>query len=122
MVLSSYLFSAARSSPELAFLISQILASFLIGAVYFGLPIGLLRLASAPLARRQRPTKLHRLLGIGLLLGIGGLAAGEFLASTMAIVMATSAIALSSIFLSATITSALISKYRRVASPFAPPK
>jgi hypothetical protein len=107
LFLTSNVFTATRAHPEVAVLLSGLFASSLIGALYVGLPIGLIR------ARTRRSRSAQRLalklLSGGLLVGLGLLLAGEVSSSTPLLIVASSAIVLATFFLSAVVTSNTIS-------------
>ncbi len=103
--LSYGMFSLTRSQPEFGLLISGMLASGLIGAVYFGLPLALLRLSSRPLRNRASKRSVVRSLGVILSGAIGILAIGELLNSIILLTVASVAIVLSTVSLSAALTS-----------------
>jgi hypothetical protein len=106
--LSSLTFSATSAVPELAALLSGLVASSLIGAFYIGLPLSLIR----PKIRRLRASKaqrtLERMLAITLLSGILALLVGELLAAPVLLMIASVTIVLSALFLSGIFTSGRI--------------
>jgi len=110
LFLTNAVFSAAATYPEFAALLSGLLASSLIGAFYLGMPIGFLRAK----LRRLRSWKGERLfeqsLGLILLSGMILLIAGEAAALPALLMVSSAAIVLSTLFLSALLTSAKIGK------------
>lgn len=110
LYVTSGLFSATSGSPELAALLSGLLASSLIGAFYLGLPLSVLRAKVRRLRGLRVQRLLERILAASLLSGIGALLLGEFFNSSMILLLSSAAIVLSTLFLSATITSARIGR------------
>jgi hypothetical protein len=110
LYLTSNLFSATSGSPELAALLSGLLASSLIGAFYLGLPLSVLRAKVRRLRGMRVQRLLERILAASLLGGIGALLLGEFFSSSIVLLLSSAAIVLSTLFLSATITSARIGR------------
>ena len=110
LLLSSELFSTTRSYPEVAALLTGLLASSLIGAFYIGLPLSLLRTKVRRLGSWRIQNMLVRLLSVTLLAGVGGLIVGELLTVDGLVILATSSIALSALFLSAILFSATLAK------------
>jgi hypothetical protein len=106
LLLASSLFSATAAYPELAVLLSGLLASSLIGALYLGLPLTLMR--SKLRSRRNRLTT--RLLATALVSGIAVLCAGEILLSSILLIVSGPMIILSTLLLSGLATSAIISE------------
>jgi peptide/nickel transport system substrate-binding protein len=110
---SSLAFNATSAFPELAVLVSGLVASSLIGAFYLGLPLSLLR-AKVRRLRRSKGQTLERTLLTILLGGVAVLFVGELLASPVLLMMASATIVLSTLFLSAAYTS------RRIAGKLQP--
>jgi hypothetical protein len=108
--LTSGIFSFTSGMPELATLLSGLFASALIGAFYLGLPLTLVRTKIRRLRGVRSQQSFVRVLGVALLVALGILVVGEFYASSLLLVVATSSIVLSVLFLSAAITSSIISK------------
>ena len=106
--LSSLTFSAASPVPELAALLSGLVASSLIGAFYLGLPLSLIRAKIHRLRASGSQRSLERLLTVTLLGGIFALMVGELLAAPVLLMIASVTIVLSSLFLSAVFTSGRI--------------
>jgi len=105
LYLTSSLFSETSSYPELAVLISGLLASSLIGAFYLGIPLGVLRARVRRLRNWKGQRKLERALAAMLLGALGILAFGELFSSQPALIMSTPTIVLSTLFLSSAIVS-----------------
>jgi len=110
LYLTSNLFSATSAYPELAALLSGLLASSLIGAFYLGLPLSLLRVRFRRLRGLKTQNLLQKLLGISLLGGLTGLLLGEILASPLVLMISSATVVLSTLFLSAALTSAKAAK------------
>jgi len=110
LYLTSNLFTATSGSPELAALLSGLLASSLIGAFYLGLPLSLLRSKVRRFLGLRVQGLLVRILAAGVLSGIGALLLGEFFSSSTILLLSSATIVLSTLFLSATVTSARIAR------------
>ncbi len=110
LYLTSNLYAATATYPELATLLSGLLASSLIGAFYLGLPLSLLRAKVRRLRGSRVQSLLKKLLGAGLLAGVVVLVLGEIFASPILLMTASALVVLSSLLLSATLTSAKIAK------------
>jgi len=106
--LSSLTFSAASAFPELAALLSGLVASSLIGAFYVGLPLALIRAKIRRLRAPGTQRTLEMLLAVTVLGGIFALLVGELLSAPILLMIASVAIVLSSLFLSAVFTSGRI--------------
>ena len=106
LFLASSLFAATSKYPELAVLLSGLLASSLIGALYLGLPLTLMK--SKHRSGRQRLTT--RLLAAALVSGIAVLCAGEILSSSPLLIVSGPMIVLSTLLLSGLATSVIISE------------
>jgi hypothetical protein len=109
LYLTSNLFSATSSYPELAVLISGLLASSLIGAFYLGVPLGVLRARVRRLRNWRGQWMLERVLAAMLFGGLGTLTFGELLSSPPALIMSTTTIVLSTLFISGAIVSEKVS-------------
>jgi len=107
--LTSNLYNATSTYPEVAILLSGLLASCLIGAFYLGLPLSLLRTRAQKL---RRLTLAERPLALILTTGVGLLAVGEILISPMLLIASSATIVLSSLTLAALITSRKIVERR----------
>lgn len=110
LILSQRVFAAVGFYPEFAALLSGLLASSLIGAVYLGLPVGLLRARVRRLGDWRVERLLERLLGLMLLGGVAVLIVGEASALPIVLMVSSATVVLSTLFLSAVATSARISK------------
>jgi uncharacterized membrane protein YhaH (DUF805 family) len=105
LCLASATFNMFESIPELAALISGLLASALIGATYLALPVAILESKMRRLrdSRRQRGILLS--LAIMLLVGLVGLGLGELLLTAPLLISSTVTIVLSATLLTATQTA-----------------
>jgi hypothetical protein len=103
--LSSTTFDMFRSYPEVAALLSGLLASSLIGIVYVGLPAALIRTKVKRLrdSRRQRALKITFV--TILCLGLVGLGFGELLIIKPLLILSTVTVILSSLLLTSIVTS-----------------
>ena len=108
--LSSLTFSATSAFPELAALLSGLVASSMIGAFYLGLPLSLLRTKIRHLQGRRMQLVLEKALAAGLLSGVISLLVGEIMGSPIILIASSVTIVLSALFLSAAVTSARISR------------
>jgi ACR3 family arsenite efflux pump ArsB len=105
LYLTSDLFSATSSYPELAVLFSGLLASSLLGTFYLGIPLAVLRARVRRLRNWKGQRKLERTLAAMLLVGLGILAFGELFSSQPALIVSTPTIVLSTLFTSSAIVS-----------------
>jgi hypothetical protein len=105
LLFASKLFSAMSAYPELGVLLTGLFASVLIGAIYLGLPLSVVRLKIR--SRRNRLTT--RLLVAAFLLGIAILIVGEIISSPV-MLMVSPVIVLSTMLLSGLAISAVISE------------
>jgi len=105
LYLTSDLFSATSSYPELAVLFSGLLASSLIGAFYLGIPLAVLRARVRRLRNWKGQRKLEGALAAMLLVGLGTLAFGELFSSQPALIVSTPMIVLSTLFISSAVVS-----------------
>ncbi len=110
LYLTSNLYSTTATFPELAALLSGLLASSLIGAFYLGLPLSLLRAKVRRLRNAKAQTLAWRLLGASLLSGIAALLLGEILTSPVTLMVSSATVILATLLLSATVTSAKVAK------------
>ena len=108
--LSSLTFTATSAHPELAALLSGLVASSLIGAFYLGLPLSLLRTKISRLRGGRLSVLLEKALGVGLVSGVAALLIGEAVGSLSILMASTATIVLSALFLSAAVTSSVISR------------
>jgi len=105
LYLTSNVYTATSTFPEFAVLISGLLASSLIGAFYLGLPLSFIR------ARRlRRLVALEKCLAIVLLSGLVTLIVGEIYGLHVLMMISSAAIVLSTLFLSASLTSGQIAR------------
>jgi peptide/nickel transport system substrate-binding protein len=110
LYLTSNLYSTLSSYPELAVLLSGLLASSLIGAFYLGLPLGVIRARTRRLRGLQTQILLRKLLGISLLGGLSALMLGLLLTSTTILMASDAVVVISTIFLSAVLSSYTLAK------------
>ncbi len=108
LLLASDLFTAMSTYPELGVLLSGLFASCLVGAIYIGLPLSLMR---AKLQRRREAAKVTRMLCVTLLITIACLFVGEVLSSAILMLVAP-VIVVSSMLLSGVIVSTAINSIR----------
>jgi hypothetical protein len=108
LALSSTIFAVTATFPELAVLVSGIIASSLLGAVYLGLPLALLRRKVRRLRPGPRSRALERSISLLLLCGIAAVAVGELLGSPVTLMIASVLTVLSSLTLTAAVTSSRI--------------
>jgi len=110
LYLTANLYSEMSNCPELAVLVSGLLASGLIGAFYLGLPLGLIRARTRLLRRLQTQILLQKFLGMSLLSGLAALMIGLVLTSAPILMISGSLVVVSTILLSAVFTSYTIAK------------
>ena len=110
LYLTSNLFSTTSAYPELAALLSGLLASSLIGAFYLGLPLSLLRTKVRRLRGLRTQDLLVKLLGVCLLGGMAGLLLGQIFSFPQLLMASSATVVLSTLFLSAALTSAKLAK------------
>jgi hypothetical protein len=108
--LSSLTFSTLSVFPEFAALMSGLVAGSLIGAFYVGLPLCLLRAKVRRLRVSNTKGILDKLLAATVLAGLLMLLFGEILAFSALLMIASVAIVLSMVLLSATFTSRWIAE------------
>ena len=108
LAISSSVFSVVIGYPELAALTSGLVASSLIGGLYLGLPLTILRCKIHRTRGRGAQGLLEKSFGLTFIGGIAALLIGEVFASPLALMLSTSIIVLSVLFLSAALTSAKI--------------
>ncbi len=108
--LSSMTFTATSAVPELAALLSGLVASSLIGAFYLGLPLSLIRAKVRRLRGCGAQSLLERVLAAVLLGGLAIFVAAELLGIFPLLMVSSVAIILSTLFLSATFTSGTIAR------------
>ena len=107
---SSLTFSVANALPELAALLSGLVASSLIGVVYVGLPFSLLRAKVLRLKGSNVQGWLERLLALALAAGVSALSIGELFGSTALLMVASVLVVLSALFFAGIFTSGRIAK------------
>ena len=107
LYLTSNLYSATASFPELAVLLSGLIASSLIGAFYLGLPLSLIR---SRVRRLRQLAAMERYLAFTLLGGITALVIGEALTSSTILMISSATIVLSTLLLAALATSSRVAK------------
>lgn len=110
LYLTSNLFVVTATYPEVAALVSGLLASSLIGAFYLGLPFAVLRTRIRRLRGWRTQRSLQKILAAALLIAFGIMLVGEFISSTPLLIISSSTIVLATLFLSAIITSGTIAK------------
>jgi hypothetical protein len=110
LYLTSNLYSITSAYPELAVLLSGLLASSLIGGFYLGLPISLLRAKVRRLRGLKAQSLLEKFLGVSLLGGMAALLLGEILSSPLLLMVSSATVVLSTLFLFAALTSARVAK------------
>ena len=108
--LSSMTFTAASAVPELAALLSGLVASSLIGAFYLGLPLSLLRGRVRRLRALGAQRMLERLFALMLVGGMSLFLVGELFSLSLLLMVSSVVIILSTLFLSATFTSGRLAK------------
>jgi len=108
LALSSDTFALTKGDPEVAVVLSGLEASFLIGAFYLGLPIGLLRARVKRLTDERSQKFLMKFLVRSLVSGIAVLWLGEVLTAPVLVMISASTVILSTLILSGTMTSSLI--------------
>jgi hypothetical protein len=108
--LTSNVFAITSNNPEVAALMSGLLASSLIGAFYLGLPLAMLRTRIRRFRGWRTQKSLQKILTATLLAALGSMLVGEVISSSPMLIISTSAIVLSTLFLSAIITSGAIAK------------
>ena len=112
--LSSLTFSATSAFPELAALLSGLVASSLIGGFYLGLPLSLVRAKIRRLQAGKAQVVLEKSLAAILLVGLAALVVGEILAAPTVLLTSSVIIVLSMLFLSTAFTSDRISRKLRL--------
>jgi streptogramin lyase/uncharacterized membrane protein len=110
MFVSSGVFTAAGAFPELAAVLSGLLASLLLGAFYVGLPLGLIMAEVRRMRVWRRARMLEKILGATLVAGLGGVLLGELVPYGPLMIAATTTAVLATLLLAAFVTSATISK------------
>jgi hypothetical protein len=104
-------FNAASSAyPELAIVLAGVMASATLGAFYLGLPVGVVRAKVKRLRAVNLGKTVQKLLAGAALTSGTLLAVGEVSGSTLVLMIASSALVLSTILLAATATSNTIAR------------
>jgi len=98
-------FNATSALPELAIVLAGVVASVLIGAFYLGLPVGILRAKVRRLRATNRGKTLETLLAYAVAANGALVAIGELAASSTLLMIATSALVLSTMALAAATVS-----------------
>ncbi len=110
LFVTSGLYSVTAAYPELAAVLSGLLASSLIGAFYLGLPLSVIRAKVRRLDGSRAEWLLEKYLGVMLLGGLATLLLGELYAIQVLLIVSSATIVLSMLFLSASIISRRIAK------------
>lgn len=105
LYLTSNLFSTLSVYPELAALVSGVLASSLIGAFYLGLPLGILRARIRRLRGWKGQSAVVRCLAITVFGGLVTLLFGELYSTQLLLMSSSSVLVLSTIFISSIMVS-----------------
>jgi hypothetical protein len=108
--LASATFNDFQSFPEVAALMSGLLASSLIGATYLGVPFAILEARTRRLRNSRRPKRGQQMLAATFLISLVGLGAGELLISAALLILSTVTIILSVILLSMITTADVLAK------------
>jgi hypothetical protein len=114
--LTSATFNEFGSHPEAAALISGLLASSLIGATYIGLPLALFEAKMPRLVDSRRQRMILARLIIMLVASLLALGLGELFLIMPLLILSTSTIVLSTMFLAATQTANMFAKILRRAN------
>jgi hypothetical protein len=114
--LTSAAFNELGSYPEIAALASGLLASSLIGAVYIGLPLALLEAKMPRLADSRKQKMIRVRLIMMLVTSIVSLGVGELLLLVQLLIISTSTIVLSTMFLAGTQTANMFATKLRMAN------
>jgi peptide/nickel transport system substrate-binding protein len=107
LYLTSNLYARTSAFPELAILLSGLLASSLIGAFYLGIPLTIIRSKTRGV---RKLSTLKRYLSVLLLAAVTMLVVGELTTSTTILMISSTSIVLSTMLLSALVTSSKIAK------------
>jgi hypothetical protein len=113
LFLASATFKVFQSYPEVAALMSGLLASSLIGATYMGLPVAILEAKMKRLHNPQRQKAVQRTFAIVFLIGLAGLGLGELLLNLPLLIFSTATIVLSVMLLTAAATANVFAKVLR---------
>ena len=98
-------FNLLRGYPEIAILLSGILASCMIGSLYVGVPIAVVRRKIHRLQPSGRGRTVEKIIALILVGGLASLALGEFTKIEPVLMFGSVALVLSSASLSAAVTS-----------------
>jgi hypothetical protein len=110
LAVSSATFEVTRFVPELAVVLSGLVASSLIGAFYLGLPFGLVRAKMRRFKGGKSERLFEKALALVLLCGMLALFLGEIVSSTGLLMLSSTIVVLSTMLLAALFTSAKISR------------
>ena len=110
LAVSSATFGLTSFVPELAVVLSGLVASSLIGAFYLGLPLCLLRAKMSGFKGSKRERSFERILALVLLSGISALFLGEIVSSTVLLMSSSAIVVISTMLLAALFISAKITK------------
>jgi heme A synthase len=108
--LASATFNQFQSYPEVAALMSGLLASSLIGATYMGLPVAILEARIRRLRNSRRQKAAQQRLAIVFLIGLAGLGFGELLLIVPLLILSTVTIILSVMLLTMATTANAFAK------------
>jgi hypothetical protein len=111
--LSYNAFNAASAYPEIAIILTGILASAMLGGFYLGLPIGAIRYTVKRLKARALGAALQRVLTVATLASGSALVAGELTDASALLMVSSVALVLSVMLLSATTVSNRIAHLTR---------
>jgi len=106
--LASFTFNAASVFPEMAVLLSGLVGCSLIGAFYVGLPLSLLKAKVLTLRNRRLRRRFETSLSAAMLASLTVGIFGELWPSTLALMVASWTMAISTMLLSASIVSSKI--------------
>jgi streptogramin lyase len=110
MFVSSEAFTATGAFPEVAAILSGLLASLLLGAFYVGLPLGLIMAKVRRMRGWEKLRILEKTLGAMVVGGLGGVLLGELVPYGPLMIASTTTTVLATLLLAALVTSAAISK------------
>jgi len=104
---TSNLYARTSAFPELAIVLSGLLTSSLIGAFYLGLPLTIIR---SKVRGARKLSNLEKYLAVLLIAGFTMLVVGELATSTTILMISSTSIVLSTMLLTALVTSNTIAK------------
>jgi hypothetical protein len=110
LFLASATFNVFQSYPEVAALMSGLLASSLIGATYMGLPFAILEARMRGLRNSRGQRAVQQTLAIIFLIGLAGLGFGELLLNLPLLILSTVTIVLSVMLLTTIATANVFMK------------